>query len=269
MPRHLRHRNEWLAMMAALLTRSAVDRLAGTCHELIIEGDSYRRRQRPTITHPKQAPHGSQARPRAGRQRPYRAGRRRWLTRRLRSALSCGYHSAMAYSIITVGHGTATQAEFTSLLHDAEVTRLVDVRRYPASRVHPHAGREALARWLPAAGISYRWEERLGGRRRLPAESPDGWWRVEAFRAYAHHMRSTEFLDAFSGLLTDLTTARTVVMCSESLWWRCHRRLIADFATLARGIAVYHLDHGGRLTEHPIAAGARLRGDGLLVYDLT
>ena len=172
-------------------------------------------------------------------------------------------------SLITVGHGTATQAEFTRLLHDAGVTRLVDVRRYPGSRAHPHVSREALARWLPAAGVNYRWEERLGGRRRLPAESPDRWWRVEAFRAYAHHMRSAEFLDAISGLLADLATARTAVMCSESLWWRCHRRLIADFATLARGTAVWHLNHEGRLTEHPVAAGARLSGDGVLVYDLT
>jgi uncharacterized protein (DUF488 family) len=118
------------------------------------------------------------------------------------------------------------------------------------------------------AGIGYRWEERLGGRRRLPAESPDRWWRVDAFRAYAHHMRSAEFLEAISRLIADLGTTTTAVMCSESPWWRCHRRLIADFATLARGIAVCHLDHGGRLTEHPVAAGARLSGAGLLIYDV-
>jgi uncharacterized protein (DUF488 family) len=186
----------------------------------------------------------------------------------VRAAPPRGYHSVMAPCLITVGHGTASQAEFTSLLRDAGVTRLVDVRRYPGSRAHPHVSRDALARWLPAAGVSYRWEERLGGRRRLPAESPDRWWRVDAFRAYAHHMRSAEFLEAISGLLSGLGTAQTAVMCSESLWWRCHRRLIADFATLARGIAVCHLNHGGRLTEHPVAAGARLSPDGVLVYDL-
>ena len=175
----------------------------------------------------------------------------------------------MAPLLLTVGHGTTNQAEFTGLLRAAGVARLVDVRRYPGSRAHPHVSREALAGWLPAAGIGYRWEERLGGRRRLPAESPDLWWRVDAFRAYAHHMRSAEFLDAVDGLLTDLEAASTVVMCSESLWWRCHRRLIADFVTLARATPVCHLNHDGRLTGHPVAAGARRTPDGVLVYDLT
>jgi uncharacterized protein (DUF488 family) len=171
--------------------------------------------------------------------------------------------------LLTVGHGTTTQAEFTGLLRAAGVARLVDVRRYPASRAHPHVSREALARWLPAVGIYYRWEERLGGRRRLPAESPDRWWRAEAFRAYAHHMRSPEFLDAADDLLADVGATSTAVMCSESLWWRCHRRLIADFMTLARATPVCHLNHDGRLTVHPVAAGARQSPEGVLIYDLT
>jgi len=170
---------------------------------------------------------------------------------------------------MTVGHGTASEDEFTTLLCDAGVNSLVDVRRFPGSRAHPHTRREALAHWLPAAGIDYRWEERLGGRRSLPAESPDRWWRVDAFRAYADHMRSSEFLDAMSRLTAELGEATTIIMCSESLWWRCHRRLIADFTMLARDIAVFHLGHDGRLTEHPVAAGARLTVDGLLVYDVT
>lgn len=149
------------------------------------------------------------------------------------------------------------------------MTRLVDVRRYPSSRAHPHVAREALGRWLPSAGIGYRWEERLGGRRTVPAASPDRWWRVDAFRAYAHHMRSDEFLEAIRGLLADIEAATTVIMCSESLWWRCHRRLVADFTTLVHDIAVRHLSHDGRLSAHPVAAGARHTADGLLVYDLT
>jgi len=95
----------------------------------------------------------------------------------------------MATDLITVGHGTASQAEVTRLLDSAGVTRLVDVRRYPGSRAYPHVSRDALTRSLPAAGVDYRWEERLGGRRRLPAESADKWWRVGAFRAYANHMQ--------------------------------------------------------------------------------
>ncbi|MGW5052586.1 DUF488 domain-containing protein [Actinokineospora sp. NPDC004072] len=175
----------------------------------------------------------------------------------------------MAPSLLTVGHGTASQDEFSELLLAAGVVKLVDVRRYPGSRAHPHVSREALAHWLPAAGIDYRWEERLGGRRRLPPESPDGWWRVEAFRAYAHHMRSAEFHEAVDGLLADAAVARTAVMCSESLWWRCHRRLIADFVVLARSTPVHHLGHDGSLTEHLVAAGARRAAADELVYDLS
>ena len=166
----------------------------------------------------------------------------------------------MAPCLLTVGHGTASQAGFTKLLGDAGVTRLVDVRRYPGSLAHPHASREALARWLPEVGIGYRWEEQLGGRRRLPAESPDRWWRVDAFRAYAHYMRSYAFLGAMNRLLTELEEATTAVMCSESLWWRCHRRLIADDFT-ARGWQVLHLMAPGKVQPHPLNPAARMRDD--------
>jgi uncharacterized protein (DUF488 family) len=164
----------------------------------------------------------------------------------------------------TLGHGTASRQQLLDLLTGAGVATVVDVRRFPGSRAHPHVRREALAEWLPAAGIAYRWEERLGGRRRLSEESPDVWWQVPAFRAYAGHMRTAEFATAMDGLLREPGAA---VMCSESLWWRCHRRLIADFAVLAGGAEVRHLQHDGRLTAHTVAAGARLRADGLLVYD--
>jgi len=170
----------------------------------------------------------------------------------------------MRASLLTIGHGTASRDQLLDLLAGAGVARIVDVRRFPGSRAHPHVRREALAEWLPAAGVGYRWEERLGGRRRLADGSPDVWWQVEAFRAYAGHMRTAEFAAAMDQVLGESGVA---VMCSESLWWRCHRRLIADFAVLARGAEVRHLAHDGRLTAHTVAAGARLREDGLLVYD--
>src|SRR5262245_2191824 len=175
----------------------------------------------------------------------------------------------MASCLLTFGHGTASQAELSSLLRDSGVARVVDVRRHPASRAHPHVSREALTQWLPTIQVGYQWEERLGGRRRSPADSPDRWWQVAAFRGYANHMRTPEFLDAIDHLLTELRTVRTAVMCSESVWWRCHRRLIADFVTLAHETEVSHLNHDGRLTNHPVAAGARLTADRLLVYDQT
>src|SRR5690242_6433299 len=92
--------------------------------------------------------------------------------------------------LLTVGHGTLDQRALAELLRGVGVTDVVDVRRFPASRNNPHVNRDALTPWLPAEGIGYRWDERLGGRRRAPADSPDVWWRVPAFRGYASHMRT-------------------------------------------------------------------------------
>jgi uncharacterized protein (DUF488 family) len=170
--------------------------------------------------------------------------------------------------LLTVGHGTATEEELTGLLVDAGVQRLVDVRRYPGSRAHPHVRREALERSMPATGVLYRWDERLGGRRRGSAEPLDLWWQVAAFRAYAEHMRGDEFLAGIDDLVVDVRTAPTVIMCSESVWWRCHRRLISDHLVLIRGIAVCHLDHRGRLAKHRVAAGVRVSSSKELVYDV-
>jgi uncharacterized protein (DUF488 family) len=169
--------------------------------------------------------------------------------------------------LVTVGHGTASQHELLDRLRSVGVSRVVDVRIAPGSRRHPHVARDALAQWLPAAGIGYRWEKRLGGFRTLPPDSPDVALRNESFRAYAAHMRSDDFRSAVDEVLAEAGSARTAVMCSETVWWRCHRRLIADFATLARGVAVGHLVTAGRLDPHAATEGVRLRDDGLLVYD--
>ena len=101
----------------------------------------------------------------------------------------------------------------------------------------------------------------------MPPDSPDVWWTVAAFRGYAGHMRSRDFLAAIDQVLDEARTTTTAVMCSESVWWRCHRRLIADFAVLSRGVEVDHLHHSGKRTPHAVAAGARRTDDGLLVYD--
>lgn len=168
--------------------------------------------------------------------------------------------------LLTVGHGTAGQDELTALLRDAGVERLVDVRRFPGSRKHPHVKREAMEEWLPEAGVEYRWEPRLGGRRRADRDSPDTWWQVEAFRAYAGHMRTAEFREGLDRLLEDAGQVRTAYLCSETVWWRCHRRMISDFLVLVVGADVRHLAHDGTAAPHPPAAGARVDG-GLLYYD--
>jgi uncharacterized protein (DUF488 family) len=173
-------------------------------------------------------------------------------------------------SLLTVGHGTLDRDALAALLTHAGVDVLVDVRRFPGSRHNPDVGSDALAQWLPEADIGYRWEERLGGRRRLTADDDreaDSWWRVEAFRAYAAHTRTPEFLAALDDLVADvLARDTTAVMCSESVWWRCHRRLVADAALLLGRVDVAHLAHDGRTTAHEPSAGVRVV-DGLLCYD--
>ena len=169
--------------------------------------------------------------------------------------------------LLTFGHGTASAEQMAELLRGAGVMALVDVRTAPGSRRHPHVARPELERWLPEAGISYRWEKRLGGFRKPGPESPDVAWREEMFRGYAEHMRTGEFLAAVDELLAQAELDSTAVMCAESLWWRCHRRMLADFVSAARGMPVRHLLHDGRLEEHRLSPGLRLRDDGLLVYD--
>lgn len=171
--------------------------------------------------------------------------------------------SGAALRIFTVGHGTSSRDELAGLLASVSVEALVDVRRFPGSRKHPDMGKDALAKWLPDAGIDYRWEEQLGGRRRIPAgePEPDSWWKVAAFRAYAAYTRTPEFDAGLERLLDYARSQATTVMCSETVWWRCHRRLISDVLVLRHGVDVLHVMPGGKLAPHKVAEGARLIGN--------
>ena len=169
--------------------------------------------------------------------------------------------------LLTFGHGTASAERMTELLRGAGVSVLVDVRMAPGSRRHPHVARAELERWLPEADISYRWDKRLGGFRKAAPDSPDTAWREDMFRGYAAHMRTEGFQATMDEVLAQAAADRTAVMCAESLWWRCHRRLLADFAVASRGVPVQHLLHDGRIEEHRLSPGLRRRDDGLLVYD--
>ena len=170
--------------------------------------------------------------------------------------------------LLTFGHGRLDGEAIGALLLGAGVQRVVDVRRFPGSRANPAAGREAFPALMDEFGIDYRWDERLGGRRALPAgEVADSWWEVKAFQAYAAWTRSAEFRAALPELLADLGEEQTAVMCSESVWWRCHRRLIADVIAIEDDVVVEHLMHDGRLSAHRPSAGARLGPGGRLVWD--
>jgi uncharacterized protein (DUF488 family) len=169
--------------------------------------------------------------------------------------------------LATYGHGTETAERTAAILRSAGISSLIDIRTAPGSRRNPQFARAAMEEWLPEAGIAYRWEKRLGGFRRPGPGNPDTAWREDMFRGYAEHMRSAGFGEAIDAVLAEAQTRPLTVMCSESLWWRCHRRLVADFAAAARGAEVRHLMHDGRTEAHRPSPGLRLREDGLLVYD--
>jgi uncharacterized protein (DUF488 family) len=169
-------------------------------------------------------------------------------------------------TLLTVGHGTLPAEEFARVVGEAGIERVVDVRSFPASRRHPHFRREAMELWLPGNGVAYRWEPSLGGRRTARPDSPHVALRQPGFRGYADHMETAEFGDALEAVVADADQARTAVMCAESVWWRCHRRLLADAAVLLRGVEVEHLFHDGRITPHHPTPGGRLDGR-RIVYD--
>lgn len=126
-----------------------------------------------------------------------------------------------------------------------------------------------MATWLPAAGIGYRWEPRLGGWRRKATEDTDVGLRNASFRSYAAHMRTPEFRAGIDELLTAAADKQTAIMCAETVWWRCHRRLVADYLTLAREVEVRHLMHDGAVRDHRPIVEARVADGEALVYDAT
>lgn len=172
-------------------------------------------------------------------------------------------------TVFSVGHSTRSAEELARLLQGAGVQRLVDVRRHPGSRRHPQHARDALAASLPAAGIDYRWlGEGLGGRQpeTLPPErSPNRAWSEPAFRRYADAMATPGFRAAFAELEARAAERPTAVMCAEKLWWRCHRRLLADLLVV-RGWRVVHLLEPGRSQEHTLSGWARVSPEGELTY---
>jgi uncharacterized protein (DUF488 family) len=165
----------------------------------------------------------------------------------------------------TVGHSTHSLDEFVALLHRHGVERVADVRIAPYSRRHPQFIRESLAGELGERGIDYRHLAALGGRRRPRPDSPNGGWEDEAFRGYADYALTGEFAAGLAELCTLARERPTAVMCAEALWWRCHRRLIADRLT-ALGWSVCDIAPDGRLTEHELPSFAVVEGDGSVRY---
>jgi uncharacterized protein (DUF488 family) len=161
--------------------------------------------------------------------------------------------------ILTIGHSTRTADQFLALLQAHGVAAIADVRTVPRSRRHPHFSRDALASFLPAHGIAYEHFPGLGGLRKPLSDSPNTGWRHPSFRAYADHMASDEFHASLEALLGSAETSLTAVMCAESLWWQCHRQLIAD-ALVARGVDVRHIMSPVSAPAHELTAFARVIG---------
>jgi uncharacterized protein (DUF488 family) len=168
--------------------------------------------------------------------------------------------------LFTVGHSTRTLDELVRICEAANVGGIADVRRFPGSRRSPHFARQALETSLPARGIDYLWLGALGGHRRRAADAPPSPWHVPAFAAYADHMHTAEFRDGFARLLAAATDRPTAIMCAEASPYRCHRRLISDWAEL-HGIEIVHLLDEHRRERHKVTPFARHAADGGVVYE--
>jgi uncharacterized protein (DUF488 family) len=165
----------------------------------------------------------------------------------------------MSTSIFTIGHSTHTIEQFIELLWRHRVGAVADVRRYPSSRRLPHFNAVELDEALAAESIRYEHFEELGGRRDPRPDSRNTGWENSQFRGYADHMETPEFNAGVDRLLALASERTTTVMCAEALWWRCHRRLLAD-AVLARGPHVRHIGADGRLSEHRLTPFAVTQG---------
>lgn len=152
--------------------------------------------------------------------------------------------------IWTIGHSTRSWEEFILILHSFKVETLADVRRFPGSRKFPHFNQSALEVHLPESGIRYLPKVNLGGRRKPKPDSVNTIWRNEAFRAYADYTETDDFTDEVSDLEAQATKERIAYMCSEAVWWRCHRAIISDYLK-AKGWKVMHIMKEGVTSEHP------------------
>jgi uncharacterized protein (DUF488 family) len=166
--------------------------------------------------------------------------------------------------IWTIGHSTRPLDDFIALLAQYRIEAVADVRSFPGSRRCPQYGRLMLQTSLAQRQLEYHWLPALGGRRRPAPDSPNIVWRHLGFRGYADHMQTAEFAAGIDQLLNLARRLRTTLMCAESLWWRCHRSMIAD-ALRARGIDVEHILDARHSTLHPWTAPARIV-EGRLTY---
>jgi uncharacterized protein (DUF488 family) len=175
--------------------------------------------------------------------------------------------ASVTLPFFTIGHSNRRIEAFIDLLREPGIERVVDVRKMPMSRANPQFNKDALADALAASGISYDHMPALGGLRGkapgLPADL-NGFWENRSFHNYADYALSAPFQEGLGHLIEEGRRWRSAIMCSEAVWWRCHRRLIAD-DLIARGETVFHIMEG-RLEPARLTGGAVIRPDGTIVY---
>ena len=168
--------------------------------------------------------------------------------------------------LFTIGHSNHSQEEFLELLEQNGIEAVADIRRFPGSRKYPHFNRNELSRALEEAGIEYLWIEELGGRRPKAKDfdSPNTGLRNESFRNYADYMLTEPFRQGIEKLSAIAGVKRTAILCAESVFWRCHRRLVSDYV-LAQGGTVQHIFPSGEAKPHSLTAEVRVV-NGTLTY---
>jgi len=162
---------------------------------------------------------------------------------------------------LTIGHSNLALETLIGLLQQHQVEVLVDIRRFPGSRTFPQFNQVTFSAALQAAGIAYCWIEQLGGRRplqHLKNPSLNLGLRNASFRNYGDYMQTPAFREGFAELMEIVRAHRAVIMCSESVYWRCHRRLVSDYA-IAAGLTVQHIFSNGTLRPHQLTAGALIK----------
>ena len=164
----------------------------------------------------------------------------------------------------TIGHSTRNFEEFIKLLKSFKIEILVDVRHYPGSRKFPQYNKDNLKDFLPQDGIEYIHLVDLGGRRKPVPNSKNDAWRNDSFKGYADYMETEQFQKSLNILMKLAFTKRTAIMCSEAVWWRCHRSLVADILKV-RNWKVMHILAENKATEHPFTQPATVV-DGKLDY---
>lgn len=167
-------------------------------------------------------------------------------------------------TIYTIGHSTRDLDDILFLLIKNKIEILVDVRSYPGSRRYPQFNKENLEISIPAVGIEYVHFKDLGGRRKISKDSKNTSWYNASFRGYADYMETAEFKKAAAELIKIAQTKKTCIMCSEAVWWRCHRSMIADYLK-SKNWTVIHILFPEKLEEHHYTQPAKIV-NGKLIY---